>query len=239
MNKLISGLAELGLNLHPDQLQLFETYYRELLEWNRHINLTSITGYEDIQQKHFLDSLTVTLALDISDIDENYRILDVGAGAGMPGLPLKILYPRIKLSLLEATTKKTKFLTHITDRLGFNDIEIINNRAEEAAHQPEYRESFNAVLSRAVAPLNSLVEFTLPFCAVGGMFIAQKKADIAVELEQAEKAIGLLGGRLREVIDIELKDFEDKHCLVLIDKVSATPEKYPRHPGMPAKRPIV
>lgn len=235
MQYLISGAAELGLTLDQSQLDRFQTYYAELTDWNRRINLTSITGFEDVQLKHFLDSLTLVMALERQG---DARFIDVGAGAGLPGLPLKIVLPGIKLVLLEATRKKAAFLSHLIDKLGFSDVEVVAARAEEAARLTQYRESFDVVLSRAVAPLPALVELTLPFARTGGVFIAQKKGDIDAEVKGAARAIKLLGGRLREVKAIDLKELSRDRRLVIIDKVSATPQAYPRRPGMPHKRPI-
>ena len=209
------------------------------MDWNQRINLTSITGYEEVQIKHFCDSLTVTLALNPSVPSNHPRMLDVGSGAGFPGIPLKILLPDIRLVLLESTAKKTVFLHHLKEKLGLDNVEIVTGRAEEAAHMEQYRERFDAVLSRGVAPLPTLVELTLPFCTIGGCFIAQKKGGIASETSQANKAIGTMGGSLREVKKIELEEFPDERYLIIIDKVSPTPTQYPRRPGMPAKRPIV
>jgi 16S rRNA (guanine527-N7)-methyltransferase len=237
MQKLEAGARELGLGLSPAQLEQFASYYRELLDWNRRVNLTAITGYEEVQLKHFLDSLTIILAWP-PKMDAGFRVIDVGTGAGMPGIPLKIAFPAIKLVLLEATAKKANFLSHISQRLGLADVEIVVGRAEEVAHQPKYREKFDVVLSRAVAVLPTLVELTLPFCAVGGIFIAQKKGTIDDEIGQAGRAISLLGGRLREVKRIDLSSLPNERYLVVIDKLSPTPEQYPRRPGLPAKRPI-
>ena len=239
MDKLNTGAKKLGLFLKPRQLEQFDIYYQELLDWNQRMNLTAITDYEEVQMKHFLDSLTVTLALKQPAGGESLRIIDVGTGAGMPGLPLKILFPDIRLALLEATAKKAEFLRHLTHKLGLEDIEIVVGRAEEIAHQSEYRERFNIVLSRAVATLATLLELTLPFCAVGGSFIAQKKGEIEPEISRATRAIDILGGNLREVKRIDLKEFDDERYLVIIDKVTATPNQYPRRPGIPAKRPIL
>lgn len=235
MEKLIGGAKKLGLELTPTQLEQFSIYYQELIDWNQRMNLTKITGYEEVQIKHFLDSLTVTLALK----QEGFRLIDVGTGAGLPGIPLKILLPDIRLVLLEATAKKATFLHHLTGKLGLDDVEIVVGRAEEVAHQSQYREKFDIVLSRGVAPLPTLVELTLPFCAIGGSFIAQKKGAIDAETSQATRAISLLGGNLRERKRIELEEFADERWLVIIDKVSPTPQNYPRRPGMPRKRPIL
>ena len=166
-------------------------------------------------------------------------LIDVGTGAGIPGIPLKILLPEIKLVLLDATAKKATFLHHIKGKLELDNVEIIVGRAEEVAHKTQYRENFDLVLSRAVARLPTLVELTLPFCAPGGSFIAQKKGDVNSEITRADRAISLLGGNLREVKRIELAEFADERWLVIIDKVAPTPPQYPRRPGIPAKRPLV
>jgi 16S rRNA (guanine527-N7)-methyltransferase len=239
VEKFASGARKLGIELTSRQLEQFQIYYHELIEWNQRVNLTAITGYEEVQIKHFLDSLTVILALKQPLGKESFRLIDVGTGAGIPGIPLKIILPDIKLVLLEATAKKTDFLHHIKHKLGLDDVEIIVGRAEDVAHKAQYREKFELVLSRAVARLPTLVELTLPFCAVGGSFIAQKKGDIDPEISQGGKAISLLGGNLREVKRVDLTEFTDSRWLVVIDKVSSTPQQYPRRPGIPAKRPLL
>jgi len=239
VEKFASGARKLGIELTSRQLEQFQIYYHELIEWNQRVNLTAITGYEEVQIKHFLDSLTVILALKQPLGKESFRLIDVGTGAGIPGIPLKIILPDIKLVLLEATAKKADFLHHIKHKLGLDDVEIIVGRAEDVACKAQYREKFELVLSRAVARLPTLVELTLPFCAVGGSFIAQKKGDIDPEISQGGKAISLLGGNLREVKRVDLTEFTDSRWLVVIDKVSPTPQQYPRRPGIPAKRPLL
>lgn len=238
MDKLIAGAKKLGIDLNPRQIEQFSIYYQELTEWNRRMNLTTITDYEEVQIKHFLDSLTATLAFP-QPIKKNLRIIDVGTGAGLPGAPLKIVLPEIELVLLEATTKKAKFLHHLKQKLGLDALEIVVGRAEEIARQTRYREKFDIVLSRAVAGLPTLVELTLPFCTVGGRFIAQKKAGVDSEINEAAKAIHTLGGRLRETKRINLAEFGEERWLIVIDKIAPTPSQYPRRPGLPGKRPIV
>ncbi len=238
MEKLNTGAIKLGLHLTSRQLEQFQSYYQELIAWNKRINLTRITGYEDVQIKHFLDSLTVTLAWQHPITNADFHLVDVGTGAGIPGIPLKILFPDIKLVLLEATAKKVAFLHHLKYKLELDDVEIVVGRAEEIAHEAQYRGKFDVVLSRGVALLPTLVELTLPFCTIGGSFIAQKKGNIDLEVSQATKAISLLGGNLQEVKRVDLEEFTDERWLIIIDKLSATPSQYPRRPGIPAKRPI-
>ena len=239
MEKLNAGAKKLGLQLNPRQLKQFHIYYQELVDWNQRVNLTTVTDYEEVQIRHFLDSLTVTLAWRQQINSLEFHLIDVGTGAGMPGIPLKILLPDIKLVLLDSTAKKAAFLHHVKQKLGLNNVEIVVGRAEEIAHESQYRERFDTVLSRAVAPLSTLVELTLPFCTIGGSFIAQKKGAINQEISQAGKAISLLGGNLREVKRIDLPEFTDERRLIIIDKLSPTPQLYPRRPGVPSKRPLV
>ena len=239
MERLDIGAKRLGLELNQRQLEQFHTYYQELVDWNKRVNLTRITDYEEVQIKHFLDSLTVALVWEALTPGAGLSLIDVGTGAGIPGIPLKIVFPDIKLVLLDSVAKKAAFLHHLNHKLGLDNVEIVVGRAEEVAHEAPYRESFDIVLSRGVAPLATLVELTLPFCTIGGSFIAQKKGAIDREISQAGKAIGLLGGRLREVKRVNLEEFTDRRQLVIIDKVSPTPLLYPRRPGIPEKRPLL
>jgi 16S rRNA (guanine527-N7)-methyltransferase len=239
MEKLIAGADKLGIEFNARQVKQFELYYQELIEWNKKINLTAITDYSSVQVKHFLDSLTITLALSGKETERpDFNIIDIGTGAGFPGVPLKIPFPQPRLVLIEPTTKKTAFLRNIIHKLELENVEVLNNRAEEAAHLPFYREQFALVLSRAVASLPTLVELTLPFCQIGGRFIAQKKGEIDQEINRAKKAIAALGGKLDQIKKIELDEFDDGRYLVIIDKISRTPSKYPRRPGLPRRRPI-
>ena len=236
MKTLISGARKLGIELAPGQLDKFEVYYHELIEWNKRMNLTRITDYAEVQLKHFLDSLTVLTAVQLTD---GLRLIDVGTGAGMPGIPVKIVSPGIDLTLLEATGKKTKFLEHIVSVLGLEGVEIVSSRAEETGHNTGYREKFSLALSRAVAPLPVAVELSLPFCQVGGLCVTLKKGNIEAEVQQSLKAIGIMGSRLREVKPVALPGLNDKRYLVIIEKLKPTPPQYPRRPGMPAKKPII
>jgi len=239
MEKLDAGAKKIGLHLSPKQLEQFRVYYEELIDWNQRMNLTAITDYEEVQVKHFLDSLTVVLALGQAPGKSDFRVMDVGTGAGLPGIPLAILWPDIKLVLLDSTAKKADFLRHLKHKLGLDNTDIAVGRAEDIAHESQYRGKFELVLSRAVAPLATLVELTLPFCAAGGIVVAFKKGAIDLEVKQAARAIGLLGGKLRETKRVELEEFTDERYLVVIDKVAPSPTQSPRRPGMPKKRPIV
>lgn len=234
MDKLIAGAEKLNIALTEEQVGRFHLYYEQLIEWNRRLNLTSIVGCEEVQLKHFLDSLTAATLIE----DKSSRILDIGTGAGFPGVPLRIVYPSLRLTLVDSVHKKAAFLDHLIDRLGLDGVEVIAERAERLAHEERYRERFDVVLSRAVAGLATLAELALPFCAVGGMFIAMKKGDIETEVMTADSAIHTLGGRLREERMVELKELEDDRFLIVVDKLSKTPERYPRRTGIPRKRPL-
>lgn len=239
MENLIAGAGKLGIRLTAEQVKQFQLYYRELVKWNEKINLTAITDYASVQVKHFLDSLTITLAVSQEEMAESgFNIVDVGTGAGFPGVPLKILLPEPRLVLIEPTAKKTAFLHHIIDNLKLRNVEVLNSRAEEAAHLSPYREQFSLVLSRAVALLPTLLELTLPFCRIGGGFVAQKKGEIDQEITDSGKALAALGGKVDRIEKIELSEFGDARYLVIIDKIYPTPSKYPRRPGLPRRRPI-
>ncbi|MFA5375220.1 MAG: 16S rRNA (guanine(527)-N(7))-methyltransferase RsmG [Dehalococcoidia bacterium] len=234
MEKLIEGALRLGLSLTARQVELFQAYYNELVDWNRRMNLTAIVDYDEVQVKHFLDSLTVSLAF--SKMPSS--VVDVGTGAGLPGIALKIVYPDIALTLIDSTQKKAAFLNHIVTTLGLDGVSVVTGRAEELAHDSIYREHFDAALARGVARLAALAELTLPFCTVGGVFIAMKKRDDRGEVDESDVALRTLGGRLKQVIQIEIPELGDR-ALVVIDKVKPTPEKYPRRSGIPQKRPLL
>ncbi len=251
MGKLEDAARQLGLYLSAEHLAAFQRYYEELVEWNRRFNLTTVTGYEEVQLRHFLDSLTCLLALPGWGQEvvgsqlpfvcrpQPWLCLDVGAGAGFPGLPLKIVCPELRLTLLEATRKKVEFLVHVADDLGLKDVEVVWERAECVGQNPHYRERYDVVVARAVAGLAVLSEFCLPFLRVGGRFVAQKGPDAEEEVEEARAAMDKLGGALRELKQVTLPGQRERRVLVVIDKVAPTPTTYPRRPGIPAKRPIV
>jgi len=239
MEKLIEGARQLGIELNAKQVKQFELYYQKLIEWNKKINLTAITDCQEAQVKHFLDSITVTLTLTREEMSKaNFNIIDIGTGAGFPGMPLKILLTKARLVLVDSTAKKVAFLRCITQELELDNVEIVCGRAEEIAHLPLYRRQFDLVVSRAVASLPSLVELALPFCRIGGKFVAQKKGEVEQEIKRAGKAIEALGGKLDQTKRVELEGLSDERYLVIIDKIYPTPEKYPRRPGIPVRRPI-
>ncbi len=248
MQLLISGSKHLGLDLTDDQVRLFAIYLDELVAWNRKFNLTAITEPEAIQTRHFLDSLTCFLAFPgvaedgapLSGLPslDGLSLLDVGAGAGFPGLPLKIVRPGIKLTLLESVAKKAGFLQHVVARLGLQDCETVTMRAEDAARQPEHREKYDVVVARAVAELASLAEYCLPFVKAGGRFVAPKKGALDEEVQKAATAVSVLGGQMARVQRVEIPGLLDPRFLVVVDKVGPTPNIYPRRAGMPAKRPL-
>jgi 16S rRNA (guanine527-N7)-methyltransferase len=225
----------LGLELSSDIQRAFGTYADELLAWNDKINLTAITAPEAVEMRHFLDSLAVIRAVPFGP---NQRVIDVGTGAGFPGLPLRIVYPYIELTLLEATTKKARFLEHIIQHLSLSNVRIVNARAEEAGQDAAHREQFDTVLARAVAHMPVLMEYMLPLCKVGGQCVALKGESAVAEARQAENALKILGGRVDNVIPVELPKVPETHYLVAIQKMAATPPKYPRRAGLPAKRPL-
>lgn len=225
----------LGIRLTPRQLACFARYERELLEWNARYNLTAIREPEAIRSKHFLDSLTCVLAWRDSPPS---TLIDVGTGAGFPGIPLKILYPALSLTLVESVGKKAAFCRHVTAALGLDRVEVLQARAEEVGQMPEHRERYDWAVARAVANLPILVEYLLPLVRVGGGILAQKGESGPAEAHASERAIRLLGGRLRQLMEVHLPGVADERYLVIIDKTAATPANYPRRVGMPAKKPL-
>jgi 16S rRNA (guanine527-N7)-methyltransferase len=238
MDKLLRGARELGITLKETHLALFQTYYEELVEWNRRFNLTAITDYEGVQVRHFLDSLSCLLVLPRAELQAGARVIDVGTGAGFPGLPLRIVCSGMRLTLLEATRKKVDFLEHLLRRLGVSDVEVIHARVEDLGHRPGYREGYDWAIARALAEMPTLVEYLLPLVRVRGAMLAQKGENAPAEVHSAEEAIRILGGRVRKLVPVDLHGLAETRYLVIVDKVAATPEKYPRRPGIPEKRPL-
>ncbi len=228
--------SALNVKLTPAQLRAFEVYTEELLAWNAHINLTAITEPEAIAARHFADSLSCLLVM--KPRPSGLRVVDVGTGAGFPGLPLKIVCPSIQITLIEATGKKVTFLRHIVATLGLEGVTILHARAEEVGQSPEHREQYDWVLARAVAPMRTLAEYLLPLCRLGGHCLAWKGENAPQEVSEAQQAISLLGGQVVQLIPVELPMIAETHYLVDVVKRAATPPKYPRRPGMPAKRPL-
>ncbi|MCE2404629.1 MAG: 16S rRNA (guanine(527)-N(7))-methyltransferase RsmG [Dehalococcoidia bacterium] len=237
MDLLVKGAAELDLRLTPGQVESFRVYHRELVTWNQRMNLTAIVDSEGAQVRHFLDSLTVARVLT-DPVRDHGRMLDVGAGAGFPGLPLKLMFPGMHLSMLDSVGKKTSFLEHLVETLELEDVDIYNGRAEDLAMRPELRESFDVVVSRGVARMRVLMEYTLPYCRIGGIVVTLKKGGIEPEVSDALHAMEVLAGRIREMRGVTVDGLEDGRALVVVDKVKPTPAKFPRRPGLPTKRPL-
>lgn len=229
------GLKELELELSERQIEQFLQFYELLVEWNKVMNLTGITEYEEVISKHFLDSL---LLLKAYDMNQTESIIDIGTGAGFPGIPLKIVFPQKKFVLLDSLGKRIKFLETVVDNLGLKNIELIHGRAEDYAKRKEYREQFDLAVSRAVANLASLSEYCIPFVKVNGMFISYKSGNIQEELEQSEKALYLLGATRKEYKELHLPDTAIVRSFVMIEKLKNTSKKYPRKAGMPTKEPL-
>lgn len=236
MEKLAYDAQQLfNIHLTGRQVMALINYERELLEWNRKFNLTAIRDAEAIRTKHFLDSFSCVLAWKANP---PHRLADVGTGAGFPGIPLKILYPAMKLTLVESVGKKAMFCQHIVSMLGLENVDVIQARAEDLGQRAEHRESYDWAVARAVANLNVLSEYLLPLVKVGGKMIAQKGESGPAEAQSAEKAMKMLGGKLRQLMTVHLPGVADDRYLVLVDKVAATPPKYPRKAGIPAKQPL-
>ncbi len=235
MQHLQEGAHGLGINLSAFQLEQFARYQSLLLDWNQRINLTAIREPAGIQMRHFLDSLTCA---QITGNLNGRSLIDIGTGAGFPGLPLKLLYPELTLTLVESVRKKVQFLEVVVTELALEGVTIFTARAEELGQHPDHREQYDWATARAVANLRILVEFLLPFCHVGGAVLAQKGASAAAELAAAKKAIEILGGGAPHLDSILLPQQTSPHFFVVIPKIQPTPAKYPRHTGRPAKRPL-
>jgi len=238
MDLLLEGAAQLDMVLTDRQLDQFTLYYLELVQWNQRVNLTNITGFEEVQVKHFLDSLTAISALKQFPVGGS--LLDLGTGAGFPGLPLKLVHPGLKLTLAESVGKKVGFLEHMAGELALDETQVIRGRAEALAHDPGLREGFDLVTARGLARMPLLLEYCLPFCRVGGKTLAWKHSgtNLNDELVAAERALELLGGEISRIYQVELVGLTDGRVVVVVEKVRSTPENYPRRTGIPAKRPL-
>ena len=230
------GLEELGIALSQDQKKQFITYYEYLVEKNKVMNLTAITEYEEVILKHFLDSLSI---VKVSNFDQNKlagkSVIDIGTGAGFPGIPLKIAFPELKITLLDSLNKRVNFLNEVIEMLGLKNVTAVHGRAEDYAKQKEHREKYD---SRAVANLSTLSEYCIPFVKEGGSFISYKSGKIDEELTQAENAVKILGGKVQDVVKFPLMDTDMDRSFVVIKKVKPTAKKYPRKAGLPSKEPL-
>lgn len=239
MEPLIRGARELGISLAGRHLTAFTTCYETMVEWNQRFNLTAITDWQGVLIRHFLDSLSCLKAIPQSELSSGAQVIDVGAGAGYPGIPLKIVCPGMRLTLLEATRKKVTYLEHLVDELGLKDVRAIHARSEQLGRDPVHRERYDWALARAVAKMPTLVEYLLPLVRVGGAMLAQKGEDAPVEVQEASRAISTLGGEVRQLVPVELRGLAETRYLVVVDKAASTPERYPRRPGIPGKRPVM
>lgn len=230
------GLSELNIELTENQVNQFLEYYELLIEKNKVMNLTAITEFEDVVQKHFLDSLSIIKEIDLRN---KLSMIDVGTGAGFPGIPIKIVYPEIDVILMDSLNKRINFLNEVIEKLGLKNIQAVHARAEDLGKNKVYREKFDLCVSRAVSNLASLSEYCLPFVKKDGIFISYKAGNIGDELKQAQLAIKTLGGEVRNKEEFLLPESDISRVLVVIHKVKNTPQKYPRKAGLPAKEPIL
>ena len=237
-NILIDGAQKMGINLHKEQVKKFSQYLELLIQWNQKINLTALKIPQEIIIKHFLDSISCIKVINKYVEKERISVIDVGAGAGFPGLPIKIVSPSIKLSLLEARKKKTMFLEKATAEMNFQQVKILNGRAETFGKGADHREKYDIAISRAVARLNVLSEYCLPLVKPGGLFIAQKGRSYKAETDKSLKAVQTLGGELIGVESVQIPFLNQERYLLVIKKIKHTPSKYPRKEGLPQKRPL-
>lgn len=236
-SKLCRDLEEFEISLSDVQIEQFMKYYELLIEWNSFMNLTAITEFDDVLKKHFVDSLSLVKAFE-NIRKEEVSVIDIGTGAGFPGMPLKIAFPQIRLTLLDSLQKRINFLNEVTTRLNLMNVELIHGRAEDFAKPSAKREQYDLCVSRAVANLSTLSELCLPYVKVGGKFISYKSEKIVEEAVEAEKAIDLLGGKIAGQIEMSLPGSDIYRNLFIIEKIKSTPKRYPRKAGLPAKEPI-
>lgn len=229
-------LMAFGIELTENQIEQFITYYEMLVEWNEFMNLTAITEYDEVMKKHFIDSISLIKAYDVS---KESTVIDVGTGAGFPGLALKIAYPNLKVTLLDSLNKRIQFLNAVIEKLGLEGVETVHGRAEDFAKPDKLREKYDLCVSRAVANLSTLSEYCLPFVKVGGKFISYKSEKIAEEMVAAKNAIGLLGGKVENQVEFTLPDSDIYRNLFVIKKVRETSKKFPRKAGLPSREPLV
>lgn len=236
MNQLLEiKLKELNIQINEIQKKQFDTFYSMLVEWNKVMNLTGITEYEEVIEKHFVDSLSIVNIFDLSEVN---TLIDVGTGAGFPGIPLKIAFPHLKITLLDSLNKRINFLDSVIDELKLDGIYTIHGRAEDFAKKDDYRERYDLCVSRAVANLSTLSEYCLPYIRVGGMFISYKSGDVDDEVLESKKAISILGGKLDNVVKFQLPGTDINRSFIKIEKIKNTGKKYPRKAGLPSKEPL-
>lgn len=233
--KFDEELGNIGITLTDRQKDQFERYYEMLVEWNKVMNLTGITDYDEVNLKHFTDSLTLVRSVDMDSISS---LIDIGTGAGFPGMPVKIAFPHIKVVLLDSLNKRIKFLNAVIEELELENVKTLHGRAEDYAKKEEYREKFDICTSRAVANLSTLSEYCIPFIKTGGRFISYKSAESGEEIEESKKAIEILGGKIVKTDKFLLANTDIRRALVVIRKERNTPKKYPRKAGVPAKEPL-
>ena len=233
---LDQAAREYGLLLTDEQMLAFTRYFETLVEWNEKVNLTGITAPQDVAIKHMIDSLS---CYDQAIFKQGATIIDVGTGAGFPGLPLKIFRPDLRLTLFDSLNKRILFLRAVADVLGITDINFVHSRAEDGGKNKQFREGFDIAVSRAVARLNVLCEWCLPFVAVGGFFIALKGSKYSLEVDEAQRALQLLGGEITKVQNIKLPGLDDVRAVIYIKKIKKTPLVFPRRPGMAEKNPLL
>jgi len=237
LTKFKHGLEELNITLTDEQIEQFLQYYEMLVEKNKVMNLTGITEYEEVIQKHFLDSLSLIRVIpDIAS--QKLTVIDLGTGAGFPGIPLKIAFPELDITLMDSLNKRILFLQEVIDALGLKKVSAVHGRAEEMASNATHRQQYDLCVSRAVSNLAVLTEYCLPFVKKGGLFVSYKSADSDAEIQEGKKAISILGGKLTSVDKFQLPDSDLRRALVCIKKVKDTPKKYPRKAGTPAKLPL-